>query len=143
MASGLQAHRSDPPSLPGHWAAGTRHTFLAIRCGQWRSYADTSGNSEKSGVRVPTRRVRLFLDQGFASPVAKEESYFLDTESRGGKTLPEWPLCGITCAALKVRRTQIAELCAGGKAPAHAVSLRNSRNKKITVCRFCSPAFDM
>jgi hypothetical protein len=47
-------------------------------------YADSSGNSEKSGVRVPSRRVHLFPDLRFASPVAIEESYFLDTESRAG-----------------------------------------------------------
>jgi hypothetical protein len=85
MASGLPAHPCDPPSLPGHWAAGKRHTFLAKSFWSVAEYADTSGNSEKSGVRVPSRRVRLFPDQRFVSPVAEEESHFLDTESRVGK----------------------------------------------------------
>jgi hypothetical protein len=39
--------------------------------------------------------VRLFPDLKFASPVAIEESYFHDTESRVRTILPEWPLCGM------------------------------------------------
>jgi hypothetical protein len=52
-------------------------------------YADTSGNSEKSGVQFPIR-VRVFPDLQFDSPVAIEESYFLERKEQGWRTLPEW-----------------------------------------------------
>jgi hypothetical protein len=70
--------------LPGYGTHSSQKTLWSVA-----EYADTSGNSEKSGVRVPSRRVHLFPDQWFGSPVAIEASYFRDTESRDGKALPE------------------------------------------------------
>jgi len=124
MASGLQAHRSDSPSLPGHWATGKRHIFLAqsgswhpvaksvdyIDCdseisqtllspdagiyGQWRSTRIHLATLKRAGFESPLRRVRLFPDLKSASPVAIEESYFLDTESRAGKPCQSGRLAG-------------------------------------------------